>query len=74
MFEETTVDTDSNLPAFFVIYKPETVRIEKKYEMMKSSYRDKFFLTMMPTRLSASGMECGPWNRFRALVIGSSGW
>ena len=34
MFEETTVDTDSNLPAFFVIYKPETLRIEKKYKMM----------------------------------------
>ena len=32
MFEETTVNTDSNLPAFLVIYKPETVRIEKKYE------------------------------------------
>ena len=76
MFVETTIHTDSYFPANLVIYEPETVKEmrENAHFIDTITYRDRFFLTMIPTLLSASGMEFAPLNRPRAWVIGSSGW
>ena len=75
MFVKTTIHTDSYFPANLVIYEPKQQDTSERANFIDTvTHRDRFFLTMIPTLLSASGMECSPWNRPRALVMGSSGW